>query len=55
MNYEREYLEKMLPIKYVAIFRENGCYNIYNKVLTELLEEINVLVAKKIELLSAET
>lgn len=55
LNYEREYLEKSLPIKYVQLFRENGCYNIYNKVLTELLEEINVLVAKKIELLSKPT
>lgn len=52
LNYEREYIENALPIKYVSIFRENRCQNIYNKVRSELLEEIQILVAKKIELLS---
>jgi hypothetical protein len=52
LNYAREYVEKSLPIKYVTLFKENECRNIYNKVRQELLEEINVLVAKKIELLS---
>jgi hypothetical protein len=52
LNYAREYIDKSLPIKYVAVFKENGCRNIYNKVRQDLLEELNVLVAKKIELLS---
>uniref|UniRef100_A0A6C0HHP8 Uncharacterized protein n=1 Tax=viral metagenome TaxID=1070528 RepID=A0A6C0HHP8_9ZZZZ len=52
LKYSRDYCEYALPSKYAQIFRENGYRNIYEKVKSDLLKELNILLSRKIELLS---
>lgn len=51
IKYSKYYCESVLPPKYVPIFIESGYRNIYEKVKDELFSELNLLVAKKIELI----
>uniref|UniRef100_A0A6C0JX06 Uncharacterized protein n=1 Tax=viral metagenome TaxID=1070528 RepID=A0A6C0JX06_9ZZZZ len=52
LNHSRYYCEWILPPKYKPIFRANNYRNIYEKVKSELLAELDSLIAQKIELLT---
>lgn len=48
LKYSRYYCDCVLPPTYAALFRENGYCNIFAKVKTELLTELDNLIAQKI-------